>query len=179
MNDERLEVLLSEERIAARVTELAADISRDYEGRDLLLLCVLKGAVIFVADLARKLSIPVEIGFISASSYDGEASTGEVILSPSLAHSDHGRDVASKDVLIIEDILDTGLTCGALIRRLESLDPTGVGLCVLLDKPSDRRVEPITPDYVGFTVPDKFVVGYGLDYKEKYRDRKDIHIFSP
>ncbi len=178
MRGERLEVLLSEEQIAARVAELAADISRDCDGKDLLLLCVLKGAVIFVADLARKLSIPVEIGFIVASSYDGDASTGEVSLS-SVSAPVISPDVASKHVIIVEDILDTGLTYGALIRRLEALDPAGVRFCVLLDKPSERRVAPIRPDYIGFTVPDKFVVGYGLDYKEKYRELKDICIFSP
>lgn len=174
MKDERLEVLLSSERIAARVAELAADISRDYEGKDLLLLCVLKGAAIFLADLARDLTVPVEIGFISASSYDGGASVGKVDFSPVSR-----AEVASKDVLIVEDILDTGLTCSVLIRRLDTLGPAGIKLCVLLDKPSATRAEPIKPDYVGFTVPDEFVVGYGLDYREKYRELKDICIFSP
>lgn len=174
MKDERLEVLLSSERIAARVAELAADISRDYEGKDLLLLCVLKGAAIFLADLARDLTVPAEIGFISASSYDGGASVGKVDFSPVSR-----AEVASKDVLIVEDILDTGLTCSVLIRRLDTLGPAGIKLCVLLDKPSATRAEPIKPDYVGFTVPDEFVVGYGLDYREKYRELKDICIFSP
>ena len=178
MSDSRLEVLLSADRIAARVAELAAGISRDYEGKNLTLLCVLKGAVIFVADLARRLSVPVEIGFIAASSYDGDASGGEVSLSPVSAPV-LSPDVASRQVLIIEDILDTGRTCAALIRWLEPLGPAGVRLCVLLDKPSERRVAPIRPDYAGFTVPDKFLVGYGLDYDEKYRDLKDICIFSP
>ena len=178
MSDARLEILLSEERIAARVAGLAAEISRDYEGKDLTLLCVLKGAFTFVADLARLLSVPVEIDFISASSYDGEASVGEVSFSPVSSHV-FASDVASREILIIEDILDTGRTCAELIRRLEPLNPAGVRLCVLLDKPSDRRVEPRRPDYVGFTVPDKFVVGYGLDYNEKYRELKDIRTLSP
>ena len=178
MNDARLEVLLSADRIAARVDELAADISRDYEGKDLTLLCVLKGAVIFVADLARRLSVPVEIGFIAASRYDGETSVGEVSLSPVSAPV-LSPDIATRQVLIIEDILDTGRTCAALFRRLEPLGPAGVRLCVLLDKPSERRVEPIRPDYAGFAIPDKFVVGYGLDHDEKYRELKDICIFSP
>lgn len=169
MNDERLEILLDGERIAKRVAELGAEISRDYKGKRLLLLCVLKGAVVFLADLVRSISISAEIDFVVASSYEGGASRGEVSFSP-VFHA----DIAGKDVLIIEDICDTGLTCSVLIRRLSVREPASLRLCVLLEKPTARKVEPIKPDYVGFEIPDKFVVGYGLDYRENYRGLKDI-----
>lgn len=173
MRDERLEVLLSGEQISRRVAELAAAVSRDYNGKNLLLLCALKGAVIFLADLVRGLTIAAEMDFVAASSYDGGASTGKVSFSPIFR-----TDIASKHVLVVEDILDTGLTYKALTRKLATHKPAALKLCALLDKPSKRRTEPITPDYVGFTIPDKFVVGYGLDYREKYRGLKDICILE-
>ena len=173
MNDECLEILLDGERIAERVAELGAEISRDYKGKRLLLLCVLKGAVVFLADLVRSISISAEIDFVAASSYEGDTSTGEVSFSP-VFHA----DITGKDVLIIEDICDTGLTCSVLIRRLSTQGPASLKLCALLDKPTARKVEPIKPDYVGFEIPDKFVVGYGLDYRENYRGLKDICILA-
>jgi len=173
MSDERLEVLLSEEQISQRVAVLAEAISQDYANKKPLLLCVLKGAVFFFADLLRNLSIAPEIDFVAASSYEGDASAGRVSIQRFF-----NSDIAGKDVLIIEDILDTGLTYETLADMLRAGNPGSLGLCVLLDKPSDRRKKPIRADYVGFTIPDEFVVGYGLDYREKYRELPDICILS-
>ena len=169
MKDERLEVLLTHEQISRRVAELSSDISRDYKNKNLLLLCVLKGAVIFLADLARTLTVETEIDFVTASSYDGEQSVGKADIPPIFR-----ADIACKDVLVVEDVLDTGLTYRTLALRLMACEPASLKLCALLDKPSERRQEPVSPDYAGFTIPDEFVVGYGLDYREKYRGLKDI-----
>jgi hypoxanthine phosphoribosyltransferase len=173
MNDRPLEILLHRERIAERVAELGAEISRDYDGKNVLFLCVLKGAVIFLADLLRNLTISVEIDFVAASSYDGDASTGEVSFSL-FFHT----DIAGKNILVVEDILDTGLTCSVLMRQIAALGPADLKLCALLDKSTARQVETKAPDYVGFSIPDEFVVGYGLDYREKYRELKDICILE-
>jgi len=169
MRDEHLEVLLGRELVAERVRELADTISRDYEGKDLLLICVLKGAIFFATDLIRHMQIPLELDFILASSYQGQSSKGDVELSREPSAGLHG-----KDVLIIEDIIDTGLTCRSLIDHFAGCGAASLRLCTLLDKPSERRNESVQPDYVGFTIPDKFVVGYGLDYEEKYRELQDI-----
>jgi len=169
MNGEHLEVLLTREQISERVKELAESISQNYEGKELLLICVLKGAVVFLADLIRNLRIPTQVDFIGASSYAGETSRGEVNLAPLFSSSVH-----DKEVLIVEDIIDSGLTYRALTNYLARLEPANLRLCTLLNKPSQRRAELIKPDYVGFTIPDKFVVGYGLDYNERYRELQDI-----
>ena len=169
MTEERLEVLIGGDRIRERVAELAADISRDYMGKDLLVLCVLKGAVIFLADLLRGLTVTAAIDFIAASSYDGDKSAGEVRLSPVFS-----TDIANRDVLVIEDIIDTGLTYKALSGMLLERRPASLRLCALLDKASERRVAQTKPDYVGFVIGDSFVVGYGLDYRERYRNLQDI-----
>ena len=171
MNDSRLEILLTSEKISERVGKLADAISRDYSGKTPLMLCVLKGAVIFLADLIRNLRISVHIDFILASSYEQGESKGEVDISPIFR-----TGVRGKDVIIVEDIIDTGITYHALVAYLVRREPASVKLCTLLDKPSQRRTELIRPDYVGFTVPDKFVVGYGLDYEEKYRGLRDIYV---
>lgn len=169
MKNARLEVFLSSREISERVRELAEAISRDYESKNPLLLCVLKGAVVFLADLIRDLHIKAEIDFVAASSYHRESSGGSVNISPMFSASIRG-----KDVLIVEDIIDTGLTYRALMNYLLVREPASLKLCTLLDKPSQRRTELILPDYVGFAIPDKFIVGYGLDYEEKYRELKDI-----
>ena len=174
MRDEHLEVLLSRELVAERVRELAEAISRDYEGKDLLLICVLKGAVVFATDLIRHMRIPLELDFVMASSYRGQHSKGDVGLSREPSAGLH-----SKDVLIIEDIIDTGLTCRSLIDHFAECGAASLSLCALLDKPSARRNESVQPDYVGFTIPDKFVVGYGLDYEERYRELQDICVLMP
>jgi hypoxanthine phosphoribosyltransferase len=169
-----LDVFLGREIIARRVRELAEAISTDYAGKRLLLVCVLKGAVIFLADLVRNLRIPVELDFVAASSYHGSDSKGQVRLMPVFSTS-----VRSKDILIIEDIIDTGLTYRALSNFFAVREPASLKLCTLLDKPSERRTELIRPDYVGFTIPDKFVVGYGLDYDGCFRELQDICTFRP
>ncbi len=173
MSEEPLEVLLSEDQIRARVAELAEEISRDYAGKNLLILCVLKGAVVFLADLLRGLSVPAAVDFIAASSYDGGASTGDITLTPVCS-----TEITAKDVLIVEDIIDTGLTCRALADHLAPLRPASLKLCALLDKPAGRRPGRIKVDYAGFVIPDKFVVGYGLDYREKYRNLPDIRAIA-
>lgn len=169
MRDDHLEILLSKEEISGRVRELAEAVSRDYGGKNPLLLCVLKGAVFFLADLIRELRISVRVDFISASSYQKDRSKGAVEISPLFT-----SDIRGKDVLVVEDIIDTGLTCAALIDYLAVHKPASLKVCALLDKPSRRRAKSVRPDYVGFTIPDRFVVGYGLDYEGKYRELPDI-----
>jgi hypoxanthine phosphoribosyltransferase len=161
--------MLSRDQIRQRIAELGAQISRDYAGKCLHLVCILKGACIFLSDLLRVLSVDASIDFIAVSSYkNGSSSTGEVQLTKDL---DFPLD--SRDVLVVEDIVDTGLTLSYLKHLLESRRPNSLRIVTLLDKPS-RRVQPIEIDYVGFEIPDAFVVGYGLDYSERYRQLPDI-----
>ena len=164
-----MEILLTEAVIDRRVRELAGEISRDYAGRDVLIVGVLKGAFIFMADLIRRLSIPCSVDFIGLASYhDGSFSSGNVRITKDLETPIPGRDV-----LIVEDIVDTGITLSLLLELLRKRGPASLGVCALLDKEARRRV-PFSADYVGFTIPDRFVVGYGLDYNEKYRFLPDI-----
>ncbi len=166
---QELEVILSREKIEQRVAELAEEISRDYREHPPLLICVLKGAVIFLSDLMRFLKIPVEVDFMAVSSYgSATASSGVVRILKDLDQSIQGRDV-----LIVEDIVDTGLTLNYLRENLASRQPRSLKVVTLLDKPSRRKV-PFDPDYCGFTIPDRFVVGYGLDFNEQYRQLPDI-----
>ena len=159
-----LELLLSREAIAVRVKELAIQISRDYAGADLLLVGVLKGAFVFLADLIRALEIPVQVEFVRLASYGkGATSAGQVRVLMDLEVS-----IAGRHVLIVEDILDTGLTLGFLLERLKARQPASLKLCVLLNK-HVRRAQEVIPDYRGFNVPADFVVGYGIDYAERYR----------
>ncbi len=161
----RVRCLIPADRIEAKVRELAARISADYEGKELLIVCVLKGAWIFMADLIRQLTIPVQCDFVMASSYGaGTVSSGEVKVL-----FDVRTDPAGKHVLIVEDIIDTGMSMPVLIEQIKNRDPASVRVCALLDKPARRRV-PVQIDYVGFTIPDKFVVGYGIDWAERYRE---------
>ncbi len=174
MKKENRKVLLDDEAVARRVAELAEQISADYEGEKVLLICVLKGAVIFTSDLMRRLKIPVEIDFIAVSSYGSDtASSGVVRILKDLESSIQG-----KDVLIVEDIVDTGLTLNYLRKNLLSRQPRSLKVVTLLDKPARRRVE-FTPDYCGFEIPDHFVVGYGLDFNENYRQLAGIYILDP
>ena len=166
-----LEVLIGAEDLARRVRELAAQISADYHGRPLRLIAILKGAWIFFADLIRHLDLEVTVDFLSFTSYgESAASSGTVKITKDLDQS-----VAGLDVLIVEDILDTGLTFEYLRGVLEAHKPRSLRVVTLLDKPS-RRVRPVQADYVGFTIPDEFVVGYGLDYAQRYRNLPDIRI---
>ena len=173
MSGNNLGVLYSREKISERVGELAEAISNDYKGKTPLLLCVLKGAIVFTADLMRCLRISVKVDFISASSYAKDHTSGSVDISPVFT-----SNLRNKDILIVEDIIDTGLTCKALVEYVAVREPASLRLCALLDKPSRRRSESIQPDYVGFTIPDRFVVGYGLDYDGKYRELPDICVLA-
>jgi len=158
-------VVLSAEAIAQRRAELAREISRDYAGRELLLLCVLKGSIPFFADLARELTVPVHFGCIGLSSYgSGTDSSGEVDLTVDLV-----EDVSDRQVLVVEDIVDSGRTLARLRQLLEARGPESLRVVALLDKPSRRCVD-VVVDYVGFTIPDEFVVGYGLDHAERFRN---------
>jgi len=164
MPDEVAEVLLTEEAIWTRVREIAAAVSRDYAGKNLLLVGILRGAVFFLADLARALSIPVEFDFMAISSYgQGAVSSGVVRILKDL-----DAPITNRHVLIVEDIVDTGFTLGYLLRMLRARNPASLEVCVLLDK-APRRVEQHTIAYTGFVIPDKFVVGYGLDYQQRHR----------
>ncbi len=167
------EVLLSSEQIEKRVKEIAEVISDDYRGKRPLLIGVLKGAVIFLSDLIRFLTIPVEIDFIAVSSYgNATASSGVVRILKDLEQSIQG-----KDVLIVEDIVDTGLTLNYLVENLGSRHPNSLRVVTLLDKPDRRKVK-FEPDYCGFNIPDRFVIGYGLDYGEDYRQLSDLRVLD-
>jgi len=162
-------ILFSRKEIAAAVKRLAAEINRDYRGKNPLLIGILKGSFIFMADLVRLLVFPLEVDFIRLSSYgSGRESSGKIKVVPGLSTPVKGRDV-----LVIEDIVDTGLTVAFLLDYLRKKRPSSLNLCALMDKPSRRRV-PLTIDYLGFTVPNKFLVGYGLDWDEKFRNLPDI-----
>lgn len=157
------QTLLSAERIQTRVQELAAQISRDYEGKELILVGVLKGSYIFLADLSRALTIPAQIDFIGAASYEGSESTGRIRWTAEPTSSLRGRHV-----LAVEDIVDTGRTLQASLERLKAEAPASLRVCALLSKPA-RREAAVEADYVGFQIPDRFIVGYGLDYDGAYR----------
>ncbi len=168
------QVLLSEEQIRVRVQELAAQISRDYEGRDLLLVTVLKGGFYFLADLTRALEIPVAIDFMAITSYrGGKASTGAVRLIKDL-----DEEMTGRHVLLVEDIIDTGLTASYLIRSLQAREPADLAVCTLLDKTARRIVDSLPIRYRGFEVPDVFLVGYGLDYRQLYRNLPYIGVLG-
>lgn len=163
--DDVAEILISEEEIQRRTHELAQEISRDYEGKDLLLICVLKGGIVFLVDLMRALTIPHAVDFMATSSYgDATESSGVVRILKDLEKPIEGRHV-----LIVEDIIDTGHTLDYLTRILRQRNPASLRVCTLLNKPDRREVD--TPiDYLGFDIPNKFVIGYGLDYGEIYRN---------
>jgi hypoxanthine phosphoribosyltransferase len=164
------QILYAREEIASVVDRLAAEIARDYRDRDPLFIGILKGSFVFLADLVRRLDFPLELDFIRLSSYgSGRESSGTVRVVQGLRTGVRGRHL-----LVVEDIVDTGITVAFLLDYLKKKNPASVRLCALLDKPSRRRV-PVTIDYTGITVPDKFLVGYGLDFDEKYRNLPDIY----
>jgi hypoxanthine phosphoribosyltransferase len=168
-----LRVLISAERIQARIQEMGAEIDRDYPQGPVYLIAILKGACIFLADLARAMKTPARIEFIGISSYGkGKTSSGEVRLTKDLDVSIEGYDV-----LVVEDIVDSGVTLTYLMKVLEQRKPKSLRIATLLDKP-ERRQRPVKVDYVGFQIPDEFVVGYGLDYGEDYRNLKDVCVLS-
>lgn len=170
---EKLRLLLSREEIAGKVAALAAQIDRDYGEANPILLGVLKGSFIFLADLARALTIPVEIDFVRLASYGADTETsGKVRVVHGLRRSIRGRHV-----IVVEDIADTGLTIQHLTGYLKRRHPASVKLCALFDKPSRRRM-PITVDYLGFTLPNAFVVGYGLDFNERFRNLPELYVME-
>lgn len=174
MNDDVAEILFTKEQIAAIVKKVGERISADYKDKNLMMISVLKGSVVFMADLMRAITVPCSIDFLSVSSYgNGTTTTGEVRILKDLDASLEG-----KDVLVVEDILDSGITLSFLLKNLSARHPGSIKLCTLLDKPERRRVN-IKADYVGTQVPDKFIVGYGLDYAEKYRNLPYIGVLKP
>lgn len=167
-------VLFSEEELDRRVSEIAAEINRDYAGKEPMLISVLRGSFVFMADLIRKIEVPCTVDFMSVSSYGrGTTSSGQVQITKDLSD-----DIEGKDIIVVEDILDSGNTLSYLLELLRARKPASMKLCTLLDKP-DRRVKEVHVDYSGFTIPDEFVVGYGLDYAEKYRNLPYIGILKP
>jgi len=173
LREEVKSVLIGETEIAARVRELAADIERDFVERDLLVVALLTGTVPFLADLVRHIALPMRLDFMGVSSYGNNTAPGELVFTKELR-----LEARNRDVLLVDDILDTGKTLRAVIDKLNALGPKSLKTCVLLEKKS-RRAEEITADYVGFEVPDAFVVGYGLDYAERYRNLPFIGILKP
>lgn len=173
MNNDIREILIKEDELQLKIAELGAKITKDYKDKDLLLVCVLKGAVIFVSDLMRKIELPLDIDFMAISSYGSNTqSTGVVRILKDLNTS-----IEDRHVLIVEDIIDSGLTLSYLVENLKSRKPASVEICTILDKP-DRRSIDLKIKYTGFQVPDEFVVGYGLDYDEKYRNLPYIAILK-
>ena len=167
-------VLLSEEQIQNRISELAEQINKDYEGKSIIMIGILRGAVMFFTDLAKKLTVPVKMDFMAVSSYSGGTRTSGVVR---MVH-DLAENIEGKDVLIVEDIVDSGLTLSYLAKNLKLRKPSSLKICCLLDKPYQRTNE-ITVDYVGFEIPDEFVIGYGLDYEEYYRNIPYIGVLKP
>ena len=162
---ETVRELLSEEEIDKKIAKMAAQISKDYQGEEVHLLCILKGSVFFTCELAKRLTIPVSIDFMSVSSYGMDAKSSGVIK----IVKDLDEDIEGKNVLVVEDIVDSGRTLSYLLDNLRSRKPKSLRLCTLLDKP-ERRVTDVHVDYTGFEIPDEFVVGYGLDYMQHYRN---------
>ncbi len=162
---ERIEVLLPEEKINARIRELGEQISKDYAGKNIHLICILKGGSFFMCELAKRITVPVSIDFMSVSSYGSGTTSGGTIK----IKKDLDEPLEGKHVLVVEDIVDTGRTLSYLVELLKDRGAADVKLCALLDKPERREVD-IRADYIGFQIPDEFVVGYGLDYDQRYRN---------
>ena len=171
---EKIKVLITEEEVDARIRELGEKISKEYEGKQIHLICVLKGGVFFMCELAKRITVPVSMDFMCVGSYgDGTKSSGVVRLAKDLDES-----IENKEVLIVEDIIDSGRTLSYLIEILKKRNPASLKLCTLLDKP-ERRVKEVHVDYTCFNIPDEFVVGYGLDYAQRYRNLPFIGVVEP
>ena len=162
---EHIRVLLSEEEVNERIRAIGEQISKDYAGKEIHMICVLKGGVFFMCELAKRISVPVSLDFMAVSSYGGDTKSSGVVK----IVKDLDENIQGKDVLVVEDIVDSGRTLSCLMELLRERGPASLQLCTLLDKP-DRRVIPVEVNYTGFTIPDEFVVGYGLDYAQKYRN---------
>lgn len=175
MNLEKItkEVMISEQEIKDKVKELGKMITEDYKGKDLVVICVLKGAIMFVSDLIKEIKVPLAIDFMAVSSYGNSTKSSGVVK----IIKDLDDSIEGKDVLIVEDIIDSGLTLAYLLDNLESRDPNSIEICTLLDKPTGRKTD-VETKYVGFEIKDEFVVGYGLDYAEKYRNVPHIFVLK-
>lgn len=170
---ERVKVLFTEKEVDARIRQMGEQISRDYAGRKLHLICVLKGGSFFMCELAKRLTLPVSLDFMSVSSYGGDTKSSGVVR----IIKDLDEPIRDKEVLVVEDVVDSGRTLGYLFELLEQRGPRSLALCTLLDKP-DRRTVNVQVDYTGFEIPDKYVVGYGLDYNQRYRNLPYIGILE-
>jgi hypoxanthine phosphoribosyltransferase len=168
------EILIEHDRLKARVRELGEEVSRDYAGRDLLLVGVLKGAVFFMADLMRELTVPCEIDFMAISSYGAQTDSSGVVR----ILKDLDTNIAGRDVLVVEDIIDSGLTLSYLMRSLKARKPASLEVCALMTKPERREID-VPVRYVGFDIPNKFVIGYGLDFAERYRNLPYVAVLHP
>lgn len=169
---ETVSVMIEEDVVDKRISEIGQQISRDYEGKSVHLICILKGSVFFAAELAKRITVPVSIDFMSVSSYGNGTKTSGIVK----VIKDLDEPLEGKDVLIVEDIIDSGKTLSYLMKTLSHRNPASLRLCTLLDKPERRVVKDVVVDYTGFTIPDEFVVGYGLDYAQKYRNLPYIGI---
>ena len=167
------EVLIDQETLSSRVAELGAEVSADYDGRDLLLIGVLKGAVFFMADLMRHITVPCEVDFMAISSYGDSTDTSGIVR----ILKDLDINIEGRDVLVVEDIIDSGLTLSYLMRNLESREPASLEICALMTKPSRRQID-VPVRYIGFEIPDRFVIGYGLDFAERYRNLPYVAVLS-
>ena len=174
MENDIKEILFTEEQLCQRVQELADQINRDYAGKEIMLISVLRGSFVFMADLCRRITLPCKVDFMAVSSYGkGTKSTGQVQITKDLS-----EDISGRHIVVVEDILDSGNTLSYLLKILENRHPASIRLATLLDKP-ERRTKPVQVSYSGFTIPDAFVVGYGLDYAEHYRNLPYIGILKP
>ena len=170
---ERIDVLISEEEVCERIRAMGEQISKEYEGKEIHMICVLKGGTFFMCELAKRITVPVSLDFMAVSSYGGDTKSsgvGKIV-------KDLDESIRGKDILVVEDIVDSGRTLSYLLEMLNERGPASLRLCTLLDKP-DRRVIDVPVDYTGFQIPDEFVVGYGLDYAQKYRNLPYIGIVS-
>jgi hypoxanthine phosphoribosyltransferase len=174
MHEDIESILLSREQLHEKVLQLAAEITEDYRGKDLLAVCILKGSIIFFSDLIRAIELPLETDFVAISSYGHSTSSSGVVR----ILKDLDQNIQDRHVLVVEDIIDSGLTLKYLLENLSSRKPKSLHVCTLLDKPERRTVE-IETAYNGFSIPDRFVVGYGLDYAEKYRNLPYIGVLKP
>lgn len=173
--DEIQEILITKEEIEARVIALGEEITAVYQGQEIIMVGILRGAVIFMSDLARKIRVPVTFDFMDVTSYGQQAESSGIVR----IIKDLEENIQGSHVLIVEDIIDTGLTLKYVVNLLLTRDPASIKICTLLDKPDRRQEKQVTIDFNGFEIPDHFVVGYGLDYAEKYRNLEDICLLSP
>ena len=172
---DKIRVLLTEEEVNKKISEVAAQINKDYEGKEVHLICILKGGVFFTCELAKRLTIPVSLDFMSVSSYGSDTKSSGVVK----IIKDLDEPLEGKNVIIVEDIIDSGRTLAYLIEILKQRGPKSIHLCTLLDKPERRVKKQVHVDYTCFTIPDEFVVGYGLDYDQKYRNLPYIGVVEP